>query len=463
MRRKPLATAHSSGTLQADLRTRQLQMNAPRLRWKSLNLQQFRDEKLLQRAREAGIAVLVTPLPDLRELENLAPQVRKQRLTLGVQLPARAIATSLLAQLNALGPLLVVLTPEQTDDLQMWPQVRQILAKGRWPLLRFAAPTVPLCHRLPFAEDVALAHPPHKPLPPLCQTCGVHQQCPGPLENQQVQPLPMPISNQFDLVASAQSGNSIAVQLPEGLTHFTLLRTRDAIVETTLQRGQLYLDRSQKARLDDFSHDLALLQPLADGTWQIAEQQPFAQEEAALLGVLRQLNGVVIDVGAGPVRYVQELAAAQKAGTLQYVAVEPDLPALEKSLAALPDALGVQGTGEHLPLADQSADAVLMLRSFNHLHDVPQALREVARVLKPGGTFLACDNVTFGLCRTQEQLDRAHAIPTTETPFEHFRNADAPEAAEALAQAVPQQFQVKTLQQVQAGASNQWLLVAEKR
>ena len=170
----------------------------------------------------------------------------------------------------------------------------------------------------------------------------------------------------------------------------------------------------------------------------------------------------MVDVGAGPIRYVQELAQAQSAGSLRYLAVEPDLAALERTVTVLPDALCLQGTGEHLPVQTASADTVLMLRSFNHLRDVPQAMREVARVLKPGGAFLACDNVAFGLCRSPEQLARAHAIPVTETPFEHYRNADAPDAAVALHAAVPDGFRVDVLQGVGPGTSNQWFLHATR-
>ena len=87
---------------------------------------------------------------------------------------------------------------------------------------------------------------------------------------------------------------------------------------------------------------------------------------------------------------------------------------------------------------------------------------EWVRVLKPGGAFLACDNVAFGLCRSPEQLARAHAIPLTETPFEHYRNADAPEAAAAVIAAVPGGFRVDRVQPVGPGTSNQWFLRATR-
>lgn len=45
------------------------------------------------------------------------------------------------------------------------------------------------------------------------------------------------------------------------------------------------------------------------------------------------------------------------------------------------------GDGERLPFAADSVDAVVALGVFDHLPDLPQGLAEVARVLRPGGTF----------------------------------------------------------------------------
>jgi len=41
-----------------------------------------------------------------------------------------------------------------------------------------------------------------------------------------------------------------------------------------------------------------------------------------------------------------------------------------------------------LPFADNSFDAVLMVRVFHHLHDSGAALKEINRILRPGGTLV---------------------------------------------------------------------------
>ncbi len=435
------------------------------LRWITCPSEGLASQAWLAQARAGRYQVVATPwLPlerDRLALQAWAHRVRQQHLVAALLVPVNAIARLPLAALDADGPLLLIAAPSQPDDLLQWPSILNLLALSRFARLRWATLGVPRCHAPQWQPDVALAPPPSRPLPPACAPCGAQHTCPGPLAHQRVAPLPEPVSNQFDLTDGPQA-RALLTLLTDPPRPMQLLQPQTPLVAEALARGQLYVDRSDKPRLDDFAADLALLVPAGAGTWQLATEQPFAAEEALLLAHLGRLTGVVVDVGAGPVRYVQGLAQAQAAGTLRYVAVEPELAALERTVQVLPDALCLQGTGEHLPLRSQSADAVLMLRSFNHLRDVAQALREVARVLKPGGAFLACDNVAFGLCRSPEQLARAHAIPLTETPFEHYRNADAPEAAAALIAAVPAGFRVNRVQPVGPGTSNQWFLHATR-
>lgn len=53
---------------------------------------------------------------------------------------------------------------------------------------------------------------------------------------------------------------------------------------------------------------------------------------------------------------------------------------------------------EALPFLDQEFDAVCMLEAFNYVDSIPHICREAARVLKPGGIFVA----TFPNCLTIE-------------------------------------------------------------
>ncbi|MEN1613862.1 class I SAM-dependent methyltransferase, partial [Pseudomonas aeruginosa] len=50
-----------------------------------------------------------------------------------------------------------------------------------------------------------------------------------------------------------------------------------------------------------------------------------------------------------------------------------------------------QGYVESLPFADNAFDIVISRYSAHHWHDVGAALREVNRVLKPGGLLIVMD------------------------------------------------------------------------
>lgn len=90
----------------------------------------------------------------------------------------------------------------------------------------------------------------------------------------------------------------------------------------------------------------------------------------------------VADVGAGTGKLTAALVRAGR----DVVAVEPDggmIAALEREV---PAARALQGTGEALPLADASVDAVTYGQAW-HWVDVATASAEAARVLRPGGVL----------------------------------------------------------------------------
>ncbi|MBI1352498.1 MAG: methyltransferase domain-containing protein [Actinomycetales bacterium] len=91
---------------------------------------------------------------------------------------------------------------------------------------------------------------------------------------------------------------------------------------------------------------------------------------------------VVVDVGAGTGKLTRAVAAR----ATSVVAVEPD-PQMRAYLSrSLPGIRALAGTGESLPLADSSADAVVSGQAW-HWVDPDRAVPEVARVLRPDGTL----------------------------------------------------------------------------
>jgi len=88
----------------------------------------------------------------------------------------------------------------------------------------------------------------------------------------------------------------------------------------------------------------------------------------------------VLDLGAGTGKLTTRLVERG----LNVVAVDPIPEMLELLTNALPDTPALLGTAEHIPLPDNSVDAVLVAQAW-HWFDPEQAIAEVARVLRPGG------------------------------------------------------------------------------
>lgn len=133
-------------------------------------------------------------------------------------------------------------------------------------------------------------------------------------------------------------------------------------------------------------------------------------ETRRLLG--RNARGLVLDLGAG--RGIASYAFA-KAGAQQVLALEPDpsevvgLGALQQVNGNLPIKL-FAAFAEHMPLPDESCDVVYARQVLHHIPDLPAAMHEVARVLKPGGLLLACREHVVDDERQLEDFLRQHPV-----------------------------------------------------
>jgi ubiquinone/menaquinone biosynthesis C-methylase UbiE len=100
-----------------------------------------------------------------------------------------------------------------------------------------------------------------------------------------------------------------------------------------------------------------------------------------------ELHGDVVEIGFGSGLNVPSLPE----GVSTVYAVEPSLVARElaaERIAESPVDVRLVGLdGQSLPLDDTSVDAALSTFTLCTIPDVERALREVRRVLKPGGTF----------------------------------------------------------------------------
>lgn len=106
---------------------------------------------------------------------------------------------------------------------------------------------------------------------------------------------------------------------------------------------------------------------------------------------------VIVDLGCGP-GAVTELILERVGGHQpppRVIGVDPSPSALAKARAAISSRLAefVQGSAEWLSKLVKSADTVVFLNAIHLMPDKPQVLKEIRRVLKPGG--LLAFNSTF--------------------------------------------------------------------
>lgn len=88
----------------------------------------------------------------------------------------------------------------------------------------------------------------------------------------------------------------------------------------------------------------------------------------------------VLDLGAGTGKLTRQI----RERGLEVTAVEPLAGMRAQLREAVPGIAVLDGTAEHIPLADQSTDVVLVAQAW-HWVEPSEAVPEVARVLAPGG------------------------------------------------------------------------------
>jgi ubiquinone/menaquinone biosynthesis C-methylase UbiE len=135
-------------------------------------------------------------------------------------------------------------------------------------------------------------------------------------------------------------------------------------------------------------------------------------EKAGLSGlrrrVLAEAAGRVLEVGGGTGANLPHYGTGVESLTI----TEPEPPMLRRLQRRLRDegtqAEVVQAPAENLPFKDDSFDTVVSTLVLCGVEDQSQALRELGRVLRPGGRLLFMEHVRSeepGLSRWQDRLN----------------------------------------------------------
>jgi demethylmenaquinone methyltransferase / 2-methoxy-6-polyprenyl-1,4-benzoquinol methylase len=151
-------------------------------------------------------------------------------------------------------------------------------------------------------------------------------------------------------------------------------------------------------------------------------------------------RAVAAAVGARPGERVLDLAAGTGSSSLPFVAAGATVVPCDFSLGMLgvgkqaqPSLPFVAGDALRLPFADRAFDAVTISFGLRNVSDVDAALREMARVTRPGGRLVVCEfsHPTWAPFRTVYSGYLMRALPVVAR-----RVASNPEAYVYLAESI---------------------------
>jgi ubiquinone/menaquinone biosynthesis C-methylase UbiE len=144
------------------------------------------------------------------------------------------------------------------------------------------------------------------------------------------------------------------------------------------------------------------------------------QRVIADLAALRLAEGKVLDAGTGPGTLARELARRLPGLQVYGIDLSEDMIGLARAHARrehLEERVHFEsGDVAHLPYPDQSFDMVVSTISMHHWYELEQPLRELYRVLRPGGRVWIYD---FRFVKAQTVEKALASTPFAETPREH--------------------------------------------
>ena len=114
----------------------------------------------------------------------------------------------------------------------------------------------------------------------------------------------------------------------------------------------------------------------------------------APFGSLLGHSGTILEVGTGTGALISCLR--EYAPGARLVSIDMAHEMLRRARRRCPDAALVQADVHHLPFARLAFDSAVCHNSFPHFADKPASLREMAGVLRPGGSLLIVHDLSRG-------------------------------------------------------------------
>jgi len=137
---------------------------------------------------------------------------------------------------------------------------------------------------------------------------------------------------------------------------------------------------------------------LSTTIWRDYVLNPAVQQLAMLAGARFPLEAHLLDLGCGAAASIPLLVKTFRPDHITALDIDPAaLETARRKHGAASDALGVrttftQASATRLPLSDASIDAVFCHQLLHHLYRQRAALREIRRVLRPGGLLMLAES-----------------------------------------------------------------------
>ncbi|WP_132058129.1 class I SAM-dependent methyltransferase [Halorussus amylolyticus] len=100
----------------------------------------------------------------------------------------------------------------------------------------------------------------------------------------------------------------------------------------------------------------------------------------------------VLDLGTGSGYAARGLRDTKRAGRAYGLDGSPEMARNARGYTDDSDVGFLVGDFDHLPFADDSVDHAFTMEAFYYANDPTETLREIARILRPGGTFFCAVN-----------------------------------------------------------------------
>jgi len=128
---------------------------------------------------------------------------------------------------------------------------------------------------------------------------------------------------------------------------------------------------------------MTLYDTIGNGYNQTRRADPYITERIYdLLAPVKDMY--YLDIGCGTGNYTVALSGRQ----INLTGVDPSLTMLNEARAKSPDISWLFGTAEDIPAEKETFSGIIATLTMHHWPDLEKALREMARVLKPGGRIV---------------------------------------------------------------------------